>query len=342
MVRPITPFKRAGACAAIYLRTTASVMTMIVFVLTAFAATPAAAADPIPPRKMIAVTIDDLPLNGPPLPLPELRKMTNELTEKLQSNHVPAIGFVNEIQLFENVGEVDARIGLLETWLNHGMDLGNHTFSHLNLQTTPVADFEADVIRGETVTSQLLKARGKKLQYFRYPYLSTGAKLDTKVAIEKFLQDRHYKNAPVTVDAQDWWFVSVYAKAMKLGDLETAQRIATDYLAYTGKALEYSEKLSVELIGRPIRQILLMHSNQLNADQFDKVAKLINEHGYEFVPLSQALQDAAYSQRDDYVGDEGLGWFARWARTLAKPVQAQSPAEPKFVQELYKNPKYKE
>ncbi len=80
---------------------------------------------------MIAVTIDDLP--GQSDALSDLQELTDKLTNKLRANHVPAIGFVNEQQLYAVTGQVDARIALLQRWVDSGFELGNHTFSHPDL-----------------------------------------------------------------------------------------------------------------------------------------------------------------------------------------------------------------
>src|SRR3712207_7679787 len=55
-----------------------------------------------------------------------------------------------------------------------GGELGNHTFSHVSLRRAPLAAYEDDVVRGETVTRMLLEERGMRLRYFRHPFLWTG------------------------------------------------------------------------------------------------------------------------------------------------------------------------
>src|SRR6476660_3433566 len=86
----------------------------------------------------IAVTIDDLPLNGPDTSLSRMRTMTGKLVDSIRRNKVPVVGFVNESRLF-NAGETDERIGLLKMWVDGGVELGNHTFSHLGFKGTPIA-----------------------------------------------------------------------------------------------------------------------------------------------------------------------------------------------------------
>src|SRR5215218_1868095 len=73
--------------------------------------------------KEIAITIDDLPLNGPQIELKRLKSMTSKLVAGLNKFRVPAVGFVNESLLYRN-GEADGRIQLLRDWRDAGVELG--------------------------------------------------------------------------------------------------------------------------------------------------------------------------------------------------------------------------
>ncbi len=117
----------------------------------------------------VALTFDDLPTLSFSNDLPYQQQTTFELLAGLKAHHIPATGFVNESKLEGKDGE--ARIALLAQWVDAGMDLGNHTYSHVSLNKTPVDAYVADVIRGETTTRALLLTRGRTLRWFRYPYL---------------------------------------------------------------------------------------------------------------------------------------------------------------------------
>ena len=91
------------------------------------------------------------------------------------------IGFVNEGKLTvmgEGLDGQDARLGLLRKWLAKGFELGNHTYSHQSLNEIPIEEFEADVVRGEPATAALLGSHGRKLRYFRHPFLQVGLDLE--------------------------------------------------------------------------------------------------------------------------------------------------------------------
>jgi peptidoglycan/xylan/chitin deacetylase (PgdA/CDA1 family) len=85
--------------------------------------------------RMIAVTIDDLPVNGADPGLAGLASMNERLLAAVKRQGVPAVGFVNEAKLYR-MGEMDGRIRLLQAWLDQGLELGNHTYRHPNLGLT--------------------------------------------------------------------------------------------------------------------------------------------------------------------------------------------------------------
>ena len=103
-----------------------------------------------PSGRWVAIPFDDLPMAGEQLggswDLDEARLVPERLLETLKARRVPAIGFVNESKLHVP-NQMDARIALLDQWLDAGMELGNHTFSHPNLHRTPLAEYQEDVIR---------------------------------------------------------------------------------------------------------------------------------------------------------------------------------------------------
>jgi peptidoglycan-N-acetylglucosamine deacetylase len=282
-------------------------------------------------RRQVAVTFDDLP--GTYGGLEDMRRVTSRLLESVKRHGAPAVGFVNERKLLAR-GETDARTGLLRAWLEAGLELGNHTFSHINLQRAPLEEYKEDVVRGETVTRALLAERGMKLRYFRHPFLFTGTTPEYKRGLAEFLAGRGYTVAPVTVDNNDYIFAKVYHDAKKRGDAATAKRVADAYVPYLESVFEHFEKLSAETFGREVRQTLLLHANEINADRFDELAAMLKRRGYSFVTLEEALKDPAYAE-PDALAKTGLSWLHRWRNAKGLPLKME-PETPKFVEELYR------
>jgi len=286
------------------------------------------------PDRQIAVTIDDLPAGDAyHMPAADITQMTTKLLAALREQKIPAVGFVNEKKLYVP-GEADERIKCLELWLDAGLELGNHTFSHTSLNKAGLKAFEDDVIQGESVTRILLAQHKLTLRYFRHPFLDTGRDLQTRREAEAFLSQRGYRVAPVTLDAWDWMFGGLYEDAKKRGDTAAMQELVSSYLSYTSVVLAYYEQLSRQILSYEPKQILLLHGNWLEAEHIGELADLIRKRGYRFITLEEALSDQAYSLPDTYVAEEGTSWLDHWAITMGKPPQ-NFPTVPPSIQAKY-------
>ena len=99
------------------------------------------AEEPLVDRQM-AITFDDLPAQrAHALPEARISAINHYLVRLMGDQGIPAIGFVNENKLHVDESVDAARVRLLELWLDAGLELGNHTFSHpdlhRSLSTTP-------------------------------------------------------------------------------------------------------------------------------------------------------------------------------------------------------------
>lgn len=288
--------------------------------------------------KQVAITFDDLPISGPSS---DAKSMTAGITDvntrllaSINRDNIPAIGFVNESRLYAR-GQTDARIDALRMWIDAGLELGNHTFSHIAIDQNSIEKYEEDVIRGETVTRMLLAEKKMPLRYFRHTQLRTGPTEEYRKRLAAFLDARGYTVAPVTIDNQEWIFAAVYARARSRGDAATMKKVGDEYVAYMERVFVFFEDLSKETFKRDIAQTLLLHVNVLNADYFDKLVAMMKKRGYEFVPLETALKDPVY-RRPDVQANKGLSWIHRWRLGDGLELK-EEPTEPDWISELYRN-----
>lgn len=168
---------------------------------------------------------------------------------------------------------------------------------------------------------------------FRHPFLNTGRTLAAKREFEKFLAGRGYQIAPVTIDNSEWIFAREYADALAGGDEEKARRVAEGYVPYMETMFKFYERLSRELFGREIPQVLLVHANQLNGDRFGEIVEMMRRRGYTFISLEEALTDPAYRSRDDYVGAVGVSWLQRWLVTRGGEFRKE-PYLPEYMRQF--------
>jgi len=289
-------------------------------VLLALVSVSALAADE--PDRRIAVTFDDLPWASlePATPTPAngsvppaVAEHYTRLLAALQQENVPAIGFANESRLISK-GQLQAdRVAMLDAWLDAGLELGNHTASHLDLHQVGVEAYIRDILAGEQHLRPMLSQRGQPLKWFRHPFLRTGRSQEEKTALETFLDQHGYRVAPVTVTNSDWAWAAAYRKALAADDRNSQARLRRDYLAYMLMRVGYFERRSMTLLGYALPQILLLHANELNAAVFADLTTALRGRGYRFVGLDEAMQDPAYRRAETYTGPLGTSWLHRWA-----------------------------
>ena len=283
----------------------------------------------------MALTFDDLPAQrAHALPDQRIADLNRELIELLAGRAIPAVGFVNEDKLEVDGVIDDRRVAHLEAWLDAGLELGNHTYSHPDLHRTTVETYLDDILRGERVTRRLLEARGETPRWFRHPFLHTGTDLETRRRVTEFLATRSYRVAPVTIDNSEWIFARAYDLALDRRDAELAARLGAAYVDYMLDMTRYYEGQSRALFGREIPQVMLLHANALNADHLGSLLEGLRERGYALVALEAALSDPAYASDDTYTGSGGITWLHRWAlsRGVDRSVFAGEPTAPEWVQ----------
>jgi len=255
--------------------------------------------------------------------------MTNKLLSVVKGQ-IPIVGFVNESQLYVT-GETDERIALLRSWLDAGAELGNHTYSHIGFRDASLAQYQDDFVRGDTVINRLLREKGKKARYFRHPFLQMGTTPELEKSFRSFMAERGYQAAPITIDSLDWMISSVYRKVRNRGDLETARRVSDEYLKFVDRRFAHAEETATELFGRNIDHILLLHANELTADNLDNLVKVIERRGYKLVTLEQALSDPVYQFPERYIPTSN--WLRHWSFSKQKKYSPPMPAE--FITKIY-------
>jgi peptidoglycan-N-acetylglucosamine deacetylase len=277
--------------------------------------------------RQVAITIDDLPRGGDggPYDPATIRAMTDKLLRPFREQRIPVIGFVNAGRHVNDSAELRE---ILNLWLDAGAELGNHSYSHVDLNQVSLKAYTADIVRGEPAIRAALAARGKKLKFYRHPYLHTGKTAEVKKRLQAFLDQRGYRVAPVTLDDGDYEFAALYSNP------EFQERVRHEYIPYMESVVAFFELRSVEVTGHEISQILLIHASQLNADLMPELLDMFRRRGYTFVTLGQALKDPAYQLPETYVGEGGFSWIHRWSKSKGMASKGEpDPAE--WVQKAF-------
>jgi peptidoglycan/xylan/chitin deacetylase (PgdA/CDA1 family) len=291
-------------------------------------------------KKKVFFSFDDLPVvsNGTTDTVFQ-KELIDKLIRSLISNKIPAIGFVTEGKLFNNEGLITFQFDLLSNWVNNGLDLGNHTYSHPDYNTTSLCAYSNDILKGETISAKILKAKNKSLRYFRHPFLHVGNPKAKADSLSAFLLSNGYTVAPVTIDNEDYLFALAYIRAKVKNDSDLMLQIGNDYIAYMERKLLYYEKQGNILFGRDISQILLLHASSLNSDYVDSLATMFRRNNYDFVSLDKALEDDAFKSEVTVYGNWGISWIDKWALSRGKKGNffKDEPQSPDYIRKLTEN-----
>jgi lysophospholipase L1-like esterase len=250
-------------------------------------------------QPQIAFTFDDLPAHAS-LPPGETRvEVIAKILAALHDAHMPLIyGFVNGLAVEQHPGDVAA----LKAWRDAGNPLGNHTWSHINLNQNSLTDFEANTTKNEALLTELMQGgltQGADWHWFRFPFLAEGDTQEKKAGVRAFLLRRGYKVAGVTMSFGDYSWNDPYARCVAKGDKDAIATLESSYLAAADDSIRHYRQLSQTLYGRDIPYVLLMHVGAFDARMLPRLLELYRSRGFEFVTLQQAESDDFYREDTD-------------------------------------------
>ena len=283
-------------------------------------------------QRKVAITVDDLPYVRGSLLADESEvrsaaAVTNrKLLAAFQAHHVPVTGFVIQKSV-ESLG-AELGPGILKQWIGHGFDLGNHTWSHPDINSLSEQEIEQEILRGESTIGPLMEQAGKKLAFFRFPMNHTGDTKQKHDRISAFLARRGYQLATCTIDTSDYLFNNAYMRMLANHDESSALRLRREYLAYTNTEIDYYAALNKLVLGYEPPEVMLLHDNRLNGDVIEQVLRSFENKHYRFVTLDQAQSDAAYRIPDTYITKFGPMWGYRWAKERNVKVNGNLEQEP--------------
>ncbi len=274
------------------------------------------------PSLQIAFTFDDLPAHGP-LPPNEVRlDVASKILAALHAANLPPVyGFVNAAILEKEPDD----LSVLQAWRDAGNPLGNHTWSHMNLNQNSLEDFEVNITRNEPLLNKLMG--DDDWHWFRFPYLAEGDTPAKHDAIRAFLAQRGYKIAAVTMSFSDYLWNEPYARCMAKSDTTAVAQLKATYLSAADANITYYRQLSHTLYHRDIPYVLLMHIGALDAEMLPQLLELYRFRGFRFISLPQAERDSFYRLDNNPALPVGPTTLEDALRARNLPVPA-SPAPP--------------
>ncbi|MCH9643619.1 MAG: polysaccharide deacetylase family protein [Gammaproteobacteria bacterium] len=238
--------------------------------------------------KEVALTIDDLPYVGNARDNPgKLRRQNKrflKILNTLQAEDVPAAGFVVP-------GSIDhGQWELLEKFKQAGNIIANHSFSHQSLNRISADQFIEDIKKADEVIAPLMSTP----KYFRYPFLATGRNCATYLKVKRYLENNGYVIVPVTIDTKDFKLNHRFHQVPWRQRRANLGYFRHEYLNKINHSIHQAERKTQKREGRPVRQIVLIHMNTLNAYFLKDMIQLFREQGYRFVSLPRVMEDPYY------------------------------------------------
>jgi len=261
------------------------------------------------PGARIALTFDDLPYQtkrgGVPLQSDRevWQRTSGALLEALSSASATGAVFVNCGNLAEDDTSVDA-------WRRAGHAIGNHTAHHRDATRTPLAEWMTDV----RACDGLWADGSTETRWFRFPYLWRGVTIEQRDAALGALAVAGYTTAPVTVDSDDSLFEFARRKSASQPNAAAVRAALGQRLtAHVAEAVAEARQIARDKWNREVPQILLLHINEITAEQLPQILANLERDGVAVIPLAEAMADPVYAEPDAWAGSGSRMWFARTA-----------------------------
>jgi peptidoglycan/xylan/chitin deacetylase (PgdA/CDA1 family) len=269
----------------------------------------------------LAITFDDLPLNGELPPGVTKTETAKNVLEILKTWRVPpTYGFVNAIRLEGNDDGAEA----LKVWAA-AEPVGNHTYSHMDLEKNSAEVFERDLAEDEPVL-ELLDAKDK-WRWLRYPYLHEGDTMEKRQAVRAYLKVHGYRIAQVTLDWEDYLWNFAYARCAAKNDTKSIEWLRTSYLSTASEFLDLGREQAKLIYGHEINYVLLMHLGAFSSTILPDALDLLEKKGFKLVTLEEAESDPAYDE-DVNAGLKDAGTLLdQWmqVKQIKYPEHAEKP-----------------
>jgi peptidoglycan/xylan/chitin deacetylase (PgdA/CDA1 family) len=246
------------------------------------------------PHPVVALTFDDLPAAGSLPPGENRTRIATRLAAELKAAHLEGTyGFVNAVKL-EN--DPDAQQAL-HVWVDAGMNIGSHTWSHISLTENTAEAFEHEIALNEPALAEYAGTRD--WHWFRYPYLWEGDTLEKRHAVRAYLHDHGYKVAQVSLDFEDYAWNDPYARCVAKGDQKAIEWLKQSYLDTAAEYIKLGREEEQIAFDREFPNVMLLHATAFSTLMVPELIDLLHKQGFQLEGLAEVERDAVYSMDPD-------------------------------------------
>jgi peptidoglycan/xylan/chitin deacetylase (PgdA/CDA1 family) len=269
----------------------------------------------------VAITFDDLPLNGMLPPGVTRVETTRNVLAILEKRHVPPVyGFINAKKLEGNADGAEA----LKLWAA-AEPVGNHTYAHIDLEQNTAEAFEREIEEDEPVLELLSK--NDDWHWLRYPFLHEGDTPEKRRVVRAYLKSHGYRVAQVTLDWEDYLWNTAYARCEEKNDSKSIAWLRTSYLNTASEFLDLGRAQAQLIYGHDINYVLLLHLGAFSSTILPDALDLLKKKGFKLVTLEEAESDPAYEGDPDAGLRDAGTLLDQWmqVKQIKYPEHAEKP-----------------
>jgi (4-O-methyl)-D-glucuronate---lignin esterase len=238
----------------------------------------------------VALTFDDLPAHATLPPGMTRSDVARSVLAALQAHHAPpTYGFVNAKALADEPADAE----VLRLWRAAGNPLGNHTYSHMDLDTHTVEAFEQDILADEATLSEYMG--DSNWHFLRFPYLHEGETLEKYRAVARFLREHGYRVAEVTMSFDDYAYNDPFARCTVKHDEAAIEWLRESYVRRAGRSISSAQDTARRVFGHDVPHVMLLHIGAFETVMLPKLLELLDERGFRLVTLPEAESDPVYA-----------------------------------------------
>jgi peptidoglycan/xylan/chitin deacetylase (PgdA/CDA1 family) len=270
----------------------------------------------------VAITFDDLPLNGDLPPGVSRVQIARDTLAVLKARHMPPVyGFIVAEELEGNPDAAEA----LKIWAAEE-PFGSHTYSHMDLNANPAEAFEREIELNEPVL-ELLAGKEQHWHWLRYPFLHEGDTIEKRRAVRTYLRAHVYRVAQVTLDWEDYLWNSAYARCAAKNDAPSIAWLKLSYLEIESSYLDLGRDLAKLVYGHDISHVLVLHLGAFSSTILPDALDLMLKKGFTFVTLQEAESDPVYEGDPDVGSPHGGTLLELWmeAKKIKFPPVMEKP-----------------
>lgn len=240
--------------------------------------------------QQIALTFDDAPRRDGNYFTGIQR--TEMLIDKLSESGVKGAAFFCTTSHIDSLGDLR-----LKKYANADHIIANHSHKHPSLNRTNSQEFVTDL----KIAHKKLRDYKTFKKWFRFPYLHEGNTIDKRDSLRKVLKEMNYINGYVTIDNYDWYFESLFQKALKENKKIDYEKLKSLYIEHIWNSVLFYDNIGKEHLGRSPRHVLLLHENDLAALFIGDLIDHFKSNGWDIISAEDAYIDPIASEIPDVI-----------------------------------------